>query len=360
MATKTKNFAFKGLPTRVVFGEGSFEEIASVVASLGCERVLAITTPEQAHLADRIEALLGEHLVGSFTEARMHTPLPVTERALARLKLVAADGLVSIGGGSTTGLGKALAVRTGIPHLAIPTTYAGSEMTDILGETTDAGKVTRRSEQIRPQAVIYDPRFTLSLPIGMSVVSGLNAMGHAVEALYAHDANPIISMMAEAGLKAIHESLPKIKLKPDDLEARTEALYGAWLCGACLGSVSMALHHKVCHVLGGSFDLPHAQTHAVILPHSTAYNAQAAPQAMNVIAAALGCSDAAAGLQDFARELGSPTTLKELGMPHSGIERATDEILSNSYPNPRPLERQAIMSMLADAWSGARISGPHP
>ncbi|TGS71705.1 maleylacetate reductase [Mesorhizobium sp. M3A.F.Ca.ET.201.01.1.1] len=346
-----ERFVFKGLPTRVVFGAGSFAELGAVLDSLICQRALVVTTPAQADLAWLVRERIGNRFAGAFTNARMHTPVQVTEQALTQVQAAGADCVISIGGGSTTGLGKALAVRTGRPHVAIPTTYAGSEMTDILGETGDAGKTARRSEQIRPQAVIYDPEFTLSLPVSMSVASGLNAMAHAVEALYAHDRNPITSMMAEAGLRALYASLAEIAQRPDDSAARSQALYGAWLCGTCLGSVSMALHHKVCHVLGGSFDLPHAETHAVMLHHVVAYNASAAPEAMHTISRILG-SEPAPGLQHFAASLGAPTSLAELGMPEDGIDRATDLVFADSYPNPRPLDRGAVRDMLSGAWKG--------
>ena len=173
------------------------------------------------------------------------------------------DGLVAVGGGSTIGLAKAIALRTGLPQVAIPTTYAGSEMTDILGETEGGAKTTRRSEAVRPEAVIYDVELTRSLPPGLSATSGLNAIAHAAEALYARDGNPVIALMAEEGVRALAAALPAIVADPGDMAARGDALYGAWLCGLCLGAASMALHHKLAHVLGGSFDLPHAETHAV-------------------------------------------------------------------------------------------------
>jgi alcohol dehydrogenase class IV len=180
----------------------------------------------------------------------------------------------------------------------------------------------------------------------------MNAIAHAVEALYAHDANPITSLMAEEAIRALAKALPAIVKDPKDSEARSDALYGAWLCGICLGTVGMALHHKLCHTLGGTFDLPHAETHTVVLPHATAYNALATPGAMKILARALNVGDPVRGLYDLERALGAPSSLKELGMPQAGLDKAADLALANPYWNPRPLERSAIRALLDDAWAG--------
>ena len=194
----------------------------------------------------------------------------------------------------------------------------------------------------------------MTLPVALSGTSGLNAIAHAVEALYAQDRNPVISLMAEDGIRALTKALPQIVRAPHDREARAEALYGAWLCGSYLGSVGMALHHKLCHTLGGSFDLPHAETHTVVLPHAVAYNASAAPEAMAALARALGVADAATGLYDLAGAIGAKRALRDLGMPQSGIDRAADLAMANPYWNPRPLEWTAIRELIARAWAGER------
>jgi alcohol dehydrogenase class IV len=259
---------------------------------------------------------------------------------------------VSFGGGSSTGLGKAIALRTDITQIAVPTTYAGSEVTPIIGETKDGVKVTQRTLKVLPEIVIYDVDFTLSLPQRLTVTSGTNAIAHAVEALYAEDRNPVISMMAEQAIDSMGRALPAIVADPNNREARAEALYGAWLCGVCLGSVGMALHHKLCHVIGGAFDLPHADTHTVILPYAMAYNAKAAPDADKTVARALGNADGTSALVALAKRLGSPQSLKSLGMPESGIDRAADLAVQNPYWNPRPIERSAIRNLIAAAWAG--------
>jgi alcohol dehydrogenase class IV len=287
-----------------------------------------------------------------FSDARMHTPVEVTEAAIAVVQAQDIDGFVAIGGGSTIGLGKALSLRTGLPHIAMPTTYAGSEMTPILGETQHGVKTTQRSQDLIPDTVIYDVDLTLGLPPRVSAASGMNAIAHAVEALYAENANPLTSLMAEEGIAALGRALPRIIVAPSDDTARHDALYGAWLCGTCLGTVGMSLHHKLCHVLGGSFDLPHAETHAIVLPHVVAYNAVAAPEAMVRIARALGETDAARALHGLARRLGLPKTLAEIGMPESGIDRAADMAVLNAYANPRPVDRASVRELIAAAYRG--------
>jgi alcohol dehydrogenase class IV len=265
-----------------------------------------------------------------------------------------ADCTVALGGGSTTGLGKAIALRTDLPQIVIPTTYAGSEATPILGETRDGLKTTQKSPKILPEVIVYDVDLTLTLPPGLSATSGMNAIAHAGEGLYTQDANPIVSLLAEEGIRALDAALPKIVRDPGDREARSDALYGAWLCGVVLGSVGMALHHKLCHTLGGTFDLPHAETHTVVLPHAAAYNAPAAPGAMARAARALGVTDAPQGLYDLAKGLGAPLALKDIGMPEAGLDRAADLAVANPYWNPRPIERAAIRALLDDAFHGRR------
>jgi maleylacetate reductase len=346
------SFTFENLPCRVVFGSGTLSAAAAEIARLGGKRALVLTTPQQEAEGRKLGSSLGALFAGSFPGATMHTPVEVTEQALAAMKACDADCVVSLGGGSTTGLGKALALRTGVNQLCIPTTYAGSEMTPILGETKDGLKTTIRNTAVLPETVIYDVDLTLSLPAGLAATSGINAIAHAVEALYARDNNPVISLMAEEGIRALAKALPAIMEKAADRDARSQALYGAWLCGVCLGTVGMALHHKLCHTLGGTFDLPHAETHTIILSHAVAYNAPAAPEAMARIARAIGVNDAAQGLYDLARQLNAKLALRDLGMPESGIDKAADLAVTNAYWNPRPLERDAIRDLIVRAWSG--------
>lgn len=351
MLTKS-SFVYESNPGRVVFGAGSVNTLGEEMMARHLGRALILSTPHQSDLARAVSGRLGAMSAGTCDLATMHTPVEITEKALGVLKEAGADCLVSIGGGSTIGLGKALSVRSGLPHIAIPTTYAGSEMTPILGETKDGVKTTRRDPAILPGLVIYDVDLTLALPVEMSVTSGINAIAHAVEALYAHDRNPIISLLAEQSIASFARSLPVIVSTPTDQAAREEAQYGTWLAGICLGSVSMAIHHKLCHTLGGAFNLPHAETHTIMLPHATAYVGDAAPDAMTVIARALGEESAPLGLHRLAKRLGAPTALSAIGMPEDGLDKAADLAMKNAYPNPRALDRDDIRALLERAYHG--------
>jgi maleylacetate reductase len=347
-----KAFELKVNPARIVFGAGAIGRTGEMIRQLGCSRALILSTPHQKAEAGKLAASLGDLAAGVYANATMHTPVEVTENALEVFRQSGADCTVAYGGGSTTGLGKALAYRTDLPQIAIPTTYAGSEVTPILGQTEAGRKTTVSDARILPEVVIYDPELTYGLPIGLTVTSALNAMAHAVEGLYARERNPITSLMAAEGLRALIGALPVLRKTPADPEGRAGALYGAWLCGTVLGSVGMALHHKLCHVLGGTFDLPHAETHAVILPHAVAFNETAVPDLLSPLAKALGTERAGVGLHAYAASIGAPMTLKELGMPEDGIDRAADQAVADPYWNPRSFDRADIRKLIENAYHG--------
>ncbi len=357
------SFIYDALPARVIFGAGCLAKLPEEMDRLGAHRALVLSTPQQRGTAEKIAAELGPRAAGLFARAVMHVPIEVAHEAREEARRLDADCCVAVGGGSTTGLAKAIALTSPLPILAVPTSYAGSEMTPIWGLTQSGRKTTGRDTRVLPKVVLYDPTLTVSLPAAFSVTSGINAIAHCVEALYSKDANPVISLMAEEGIRAMAASLPqivekKIVEKPDDLEARSQALYAAWLGGVALGSVGMALHHKLCHTLGGSFNLPHAETHTVILPHATAYNALAAPLAMNRIARALGAGNApenaATGLYDLAARLKAPLSLEALGMREADFDKAADLAVENPYYNPRPVTRDGIRVLLQHAFEGRR------
>lgn len=347
-------FAYTSSPSKVIFGSGTIGTVASEVAGMNCKRALVLSTLGQQAGAQSLARQLGPLAAGVFSGAVMHTPVEVTDQAAAMARSCQADCLIALGGGSTIGLAKAIAWRTDLPQIAIPTTYAGSEATAILGETSGGLKSTRRDPRILPEVIIYDVEQTLTLSPAVSITSGFNAIAHAAEGLYTQEANPITSIMAEEGIRALAGALPRIARDPADRSARSDALYGAWLCGVVLGSVGMALHHKLCHTLGGTFGLPHAETHTVILPHALAYNAAKAPEAMARIARALSTGDAPCGLYDLARELRAPYTLKDIGMPETGLDQAADIAAANPYWNPREIERTAIRRLLENAFHGHR------
>lgn len=350
----TRSFTFPGLSTRVIFGAGTLGRASEEVRRLGRTRALVLSTSHQAAEAEALAEQLGPLAAGVFAKAAMHTPLEVTEDAVARYREAGADCVVSLGGGSTTGLGKAIATRTGADQVAIPTTYAGSEMTDILGETAEGEKTTRRDPSIRPEVVIYDVDLTLTLPFGLTVTSALNAIAHAMEALYAPDRNPVIELMARDALPAFRDALPRLAADPRSRAARSEALYAAWCCSTALGYVSMALHHKLAHVLGGSFGTPHAETHAILLPHTTAFNEGAVPDLLAPITEAFGGGSAGAGLWDFASRIEAPLRLKDLGLSEADLDRAAELAVKNPYENPRPFGREDIRNLLGAAWEGHR------
>jgi maleylacetate reductase len=346
------SFIYTGLPARVVFGVGTTASLPREVHALGITKALVLATPQQVSEAQALADLLGDAAAGIFAGAEMHTPVDVTERAMADFAAMGADGIVAIGGGSTVGLGKAIALRTDAPQVVLPTSYAGSEMTPLLGQTEGGKKTTLRSLKVLPETVIYDVNYTLTLPPRMTVTSGMNAIAHAVETLYAQEANPVLSLMAEDGIAKMTRALDRVLVAPSDIAARSDALYGAWLCAVCLGAGGVALHHKLCHVLGGSFNLPHAETHTIILPHALAYNAPEIPQAMAAMRRATGAEKPAKALFRIAQSAGVPTALKDLGMPQDGIARAVEITLENPYFNPRPFERDALLQLLENAWHG--------
>lgn len=342
--------------SRVIFGAGSLKNLKAEIEALGAKKALILCTPEQVELAEKISGLLGSSSVGIFPKAVMHVPVETAKEAVAVAKKLGADCAIAVGGGSTTGLGKAIALEYDLPILAIPTTYAGSEMTPVYGITENGIKKTGKDSRVLPKTVIYDPELTLSLPLDMSITSGINAIAHAAEGLYAQNGNPIMSLLAEEGIRALADGLRLLKKNDQDIEARSLCLYGAWLCGYVLGNVGMAIHHKLCHTLGGSFNLPHAPTHTVVLPHAIAYNETAVPEAMERIKRALGTTEstAANALFDLVSELEGPTSLAELGLTEADLDKATEIALSNPYWNPEPIEKNAIRHLLQNAFEGIR------
>lgn len=350
----TRAFVFDTRLPRVVFGAGALQHLPRELDLLGAKRALVLSTPGQSAMAERVAALLGERAAGVFAQAVMHVPTEIARAAQGEARRLGADCAIAIGGGSTTGLGKAIALDSGLPVIAVPTTYSGSEMTPVYGLTEAGVKRTGRDARVLPRCVIYDPELSLGLPFGIAVVSAINAIAHAAEGLYAPDTNPVIDALAEQGINACANALPRLLRNSRDLDARGDALVGAWLCGTVMGSITVGLHHKLCHTLGGSFNLPHAETHAVVLPHAMAYNTAAAPHAMARIAAALGTSTAAGGLFDLAERHGAPTSLKQLGLREEDLAHATELAVRNPYPNPSPLNAVRIRNLLQQAFEGVR------
>ena len=341
-----EGFVFPGIMSRVVFGHGTLAQVGAELARLGRSKPLVLSTPHQEPEARALADALGAKV---FAGAVMHTPVEVTLQALAAFD--GCDCVVSLGGGSTIGLGKAIALRSGADQIVIPTTYAGSEMTDILGQTEAGAKTTQRGAAIRPEVVIYDVDLTLTLPPAMTVTSALNAIAHGVEALYATDGNPVLDVMSLDAMRAFRDGLPLVLANPADRAARAKVLYGAWACSTALGYVSMALHHKLCHVLGGSFGTPHAETHAILIPHTAGFNAVAVPDKLAGVAQIFG--SVGPGLWQFAKGLGAPLALRDLGLSAADLDKAAGIAVANPYANPRPFGQADIRSLLQAAWEGA-------
>lgn len=337
---------------RVLFGPSIRQTIASEIRLLGASRALVLSTPQQSNAALEIAELLGPLATGVFCKAEMHTPVHVTEAAMIHVAETQADCVIAIGGGSTIGLGKAIAYRTNLPQIVIPTTYAGSEATPILGQTEDGVKTTLSDPSVLPEVILYDPELVMTLPVPMTVTSALNAMAHAAEALYATNQTTDTSIMALEGLTAFADGLPKVITDPTDLAAREATQRGAWACGTVLGQVGMALHHKLCHTLGGSFELPHAETHAVLLPHTIAYNSKAAVTELQPICDLLGGDNAGLALHNFAKKMNAPLALRDLGLREGDLDRAAELATTKPYPNPRPVTPNDIRALLQAAWAG--------
>ncbi len=352
-----KRFDYTGLPMRVVFGAGSIQRLSAEVERLGAKRALVLSTPGRSESVAEVARSLGSKLAGIYAKAVMHVPVEVAADARRVALELGADCCIAVGGGSTTGLGKAIALTSGLPIIAVPTTYSGSEMTTILGMTEGGRKSTLRDPKVLPKTVLYDPELTLGLPSALSAASGMNAIAHCVEALYAADGNPINSLQAEEGIRALASALPRVMKAPRDVDARSDALYGAWLAGVSFATTEMGLHHKLCHVLGGTFGLPHAETHSIVLPHAARYNRDAAPEAMARIARALGVDDAPQGLYDLEVALELEMRLAGIGMPKEGLEKAARIATESPYPNPSEVGYAGVLSLLNHAYEGRRPVG---
>jgi alcohol dehydrogenase class IV len=346
-------FVHDSLPQRVCFGSGEAGPlVAAEVIRLGAARVMVICSEREAPLAEQLTASVP--VAASYHDVVMHVPAQVAERARVAAAKVAADAVVAIGGGSTTGLAKAIAMTSGLPIIAVPTTYAGSEATAVWGLTAGDVKTTGTDLAVLPKSVVYDAALTLSLPVDMSVASGLNALAHCVDALWAPGADPINAAFATEGIRALAAGLPRVVADPSGLPGREQALYAAYVSAVAFASAGSALHHKICHVLGGKYNLPHAQTHATVLPYVLAFNGPAAPEASSRIAAAFGTHAALEGLQALREKLDAPRALRDYGLAEADIPAAAAAVLPSVPPsNPRPVSASDLETLLHAAWAGA-------
>jgi maleylacetate reductase len=352
-------FAYDALPGRVVFGAGvARTALAAEVARLGVSRLLLIPSGSEQSAARELTAPLADRIAGTFTGVRPHVPVEVADAARKQAAAVGADAVLSLGGGSATGTAKAVALTTGLPVIAVPTTYAGSEVTPVWGLTDGERKTTGVDARVLPRLVIYDPELTASLPAPVSAASGLNAMAHGVEAFWAPGRNPVSSVTAGEAIRVLAAALPAVLRDGADTGARGNLLYGAYLAGTAFAVTGSGLHHKICHILGGRYNLAHAQTHAIMLPYVLAFNAPGAPDAARQIGqalagAGLAGNDPAAALQRLAGQLGLPRGLREIGFREEQIAEAA-RLIEPVVPadNPVPADAAALRALLRRAWAG--------
>lgn len=353
--TAAPRFTYAGLPGRVVFGAGAARtELAGELERLGAERVLVVASRSAEPMARELTESWPGRVAGWFTGVRPHVPVDVADAARAAARDCGADTLLSVGGGSPVGTAKAVALTTALPIVAVPTTYAGSEMTPMWGLTEGERKRTGTDERVLPKVVVYDPELTVDLPAEVSAASGMNAMAHGVEAFWAPGRNPVSSLAAEESIRSLVRALPAVSAHGRDLGARTQALYGAFLAGSAFAVTGSGLHHKICHVLGGAYALPHAETHAVVLPYVLAFNAPAVPDEARRIASALDAADATEALRGLAVRLGIPRGLRDLGLRADQLDEAAGLVEPLVPPdNPRPADRAALRELLRAAWAGS-------
>jgi maleylacetate reductase len=349
-------FQYTSHPGRVVFGPGRVSEVAAEVDRLGANRVFLIADGQAKAVADDVAAQLGSNVAGRWDEVIQHVPVELAERARVAVSECRADAVVCLGGGSSTGLAKAIALTHEVPIIAVPTTYAGSEMTTIYGLTGGRHKQTGTSPVVLPRVVIYDPALTTGLPPNVTGPSAFNALAHSVEALYATGCNPVTSALALEGVRAIARSLPAVMADPADVDGRSDLLYGAYLSGIALGTTSAGLHHKLCHVLGGTFNLVHADAHAAVLSHAVAFNAPALPDEMARLADALGVpgGDPAGALWDLAAVSSVTTNLSALGLTAADLPEAAQRAAAEITANPMPVDAIALLGILQRALAGER------
>ncbi|GAQ65528.1 maleylacetate reductase [Streptomyces scabiei] len=353
-------FTHETLPQRVVFAAGeSPAAVAAEVEALGGSKVMLIASDREKELADPIAKEIP--VVLRHEEVVMHVPVEVAARALRATADAGADILVSVGGGSTTGLAKAVALTTGLPIVAVPTTYAGSEATNVWGLTEGETKSTGVDAKVLPASVVYDAGLLTTLPGEMTVASGLNAMAHCVDSMWAPRTDPIDRALAQEGIRALATGLPAVADDSTSVEGIEQTLYGAYLAAVAFASAGSGMHHKICHVLGGMFNLPHAQTHAVVLPYVLAFNAPRAPEAEARIGQAFGTvfptEGASAGLAALRQVLDAPRALRDYGMPEDGIAKALGPI-TKAIPadNPTPVTDENLTALLKAAWAGDPIN----
>ena len=343
-------FAYGTHDVRVVFGPGRLATLSQELDRAGLGNVMLLTTQSRADERQRVVGLLGDRLAGTYTGAKLHVPVSVIADAHKTLAECQPQALLSFGGGSAIGLGKALAFDTKLPLAAIPTTYSGSEMTAVWGNSEEGIKRTFRNREVAPRLVLYDPDLTYGLSHRVTAASGMNAIAHCIEAEYSPEQGPVTSFFALEGARQIAAGLHVLAESPGDEVARGRALLGAHYAGRALDMTSMGLEHKLAHMLG-SLGLDHAEAHAAIVPWVTAWNAPNSPDAMPRLAEALGSDGASEALRALARRL-RIRTLADLGFTATDIPEVVGKVLALKFPNPRPVDADGVRWILERAMVG--------
>jgi maleylacetate reductase len=333
---------------RVVYASGAIGATAEEAERLGLTRALVIATPGSgARLGARVVEMLGNRAAGLHAEAVIHVPRSVAAAGLKAARASGANGLIAVGGGSAIGLAKSIAHEIGLPILALPTTYSGSEATPIFGLTEGERKVTARDSRVLPRTVIYDPELVLGLPAAVAAASGLNAIAHCVEGLWIPERTPATVAYAVEALYRFARHLPRAVAAPD-ADARGECLVASWLAGAVL-TAGTGLQHKLAHVLGG-YGLPHAETHAIILPHVARFNLAQAPDARARMAAALQADDPADALAAMLQGFPIPQRLRDVGFDHGKVDDAAAQVAALGLKFPRAVSADDARALLTAAY----------
>lgn len=354
------NFTYEQRAQRIIFGWGRLADIEDEADHLSARRIFMISERSTKPVADEIRQRLGDRIAGKIPEVRPHVPKEDVDAVGKQADAAGSDLVLTVGGGSATGLGKAIVLERAVPLMTVATTYAGSEVTPIYGITEAGRKRTGSDERVLPKTVIYDAQLTIPLSKRVTATSGMNAIAHCVEGLYAPNASPITTLLAEEGIRVLNEALPACLESPSDKAFRSGALYGAYLAGTVLAGTGMAIHHRICHVLGGTFGLAHGDVNAVVLPHAVAFNQPFVPEPIARIAQIIGTQTAASGLFELAQTLEAPTSLAELGMGTSDLERAASLVVDGDFYNPRPVAIDDVVQILEAAYDGRRPDDTRP
>ena len=337
---------------RIIFGVDTFASLDGEAERLGINNGLVVSSPGRLGLAERAAELLGGRCVGVADVATADIPDTAFEAAKIAVEDSAADGLIVVGGGSAIGLGKALAFNLSLPFIAVVTTYSGSEISPSWKIGSGAARRGGRDVTALPATVLYDPALTVDLPVAFSAASGMNAMAHAVESLYGAAANPVTNLLSGEAIRVLGFSLPRVHENPKDLDARSDALYGAWLAAAFRGG--QAISHRIAQTVRVMFNFSHAECHGAVLPFAVGYNRRAAPEAMETICQALACDAAATGLYDLNVNLGLKSGFRELGMEPSDLDKAAEAVMAGKFFNPRNPSETDVRALIEKIFHGQR------